>query len=300
MNAENFIKFVKIFKQYAFTKKNFPELTTDRYPSQYERDRMFKKKTADENFMAHIQKMTENAKIFEVDDDQKRLLLLSDPPKHNDEIKLPFEQIFIDVSFTREELENYGLTLPEDTYEIIGIGISEGNLYDYRSEEEVADALRFSVLIHDDKGYEFSTFSEFYTFYNEDKSVPDVAQNVTPKEIKKLVHKFFLSFLNFLNNPEIELVEHCRSAKNRERREKKGLPIIPSTTSIRVTGRLREYIDEIRHGEGWTYSHRFWVRGHFRTLMSDRYVEKKRIWILPYIKGKGLLIDKTYKMSVKK
>jgi len=300
MNAEHFIKFVKNFKQYVYTKQNHPELITDRYPNEFERNRIFKKKTANENFVAHISEMTENAKIFEIEEDQKKLLLLSDPPKNNDDIKIPFKHIFIDINFTKEECEKFGIKLPDDVFSIIGIGVSEGHLYDYKSEKNVADALRFSVLIHDTKGYEFSTFSEFYTFYDERDIVEDIKQNVTPKGIRKIVHKFFLSFLNFLNNPEIELVEHLRSAKNRERREKRGLPVIPSTTSIRVTGRLREYINELKQGEGWTYSHRFWVRGHFRTLMSDRYIEKKRIWILPYIKGKGMLIDKTYVIKVQK
>jgi hypothetical protein len=78
---------------------------------------------------------------------------------------------------------------------------------------------------------------------------------------------------------------------------KTGKPIIPSTMTIRVTGKLKIYIDELVHGANWHFNYRFWVRGHFRQLVSDKYKEKKRIWILPYIKGKGILVEKIYNLK---
>lgn len=295
MNAEHFVKFTKTFRDYVEAKKNHPEFTTDTYPDKFENDDDFDKESANESFKIHIQTMIENAKVFEIEDDQKKLLLLSDPPESNDKIRTPFEHIFLDTAFSKEELEDVGITVPENIYRIIGIGITEGKIYDYRDKKkEAGDTIRFSILIEDDKGYQFGTFADFYTLHDEYKDSDDLTLNVTPKSIKKFVHKFFLSFINFVNNPEVELVEHCRSAKSKERREKKGLPVIPSTTTIKITGKLKQYIDDIRQGEGWTYGYRFWIRGHFRDLVSERYIEKKRIWILPFIKGKGILVEKTY------
>lgn len=51
--------------------------------------------------------------------------------------------------------------------------------------------------------------------------------------------------------------------------------------------------DKIRH------SHAFWVRGHYRHLKSERFKNKQgqMIWIPPYIKGNGELLDKVYEMK---
>lgn len=81
-----------------------------------------------------------------------------------------------------------------------------------------------------------------------------------------------------------------------ERRAKKGKPVIPSSMKIRLYGRLKEYIEKTIAGERFHFNYRFWVRGHFRQLQSNKFKEKKRIWILPFIKGQGNLIDKTYEV----
>jgi hypothetical protein len=60
---------------------------------------------------------------------------------------------------------------------------------------------------------------------------------------------------------------------------------------------LQTALDALRQQRGLGhYSHAFWVRGHWRTLTAERYKEArgKRMWILPYVKGSGLLIEKTY------
>jgi len=135
-------------------------------------------------------------------------------------------------------------------------------------------------------------------YKNQDHKIFISENSTTDKKAREFVHKFFLNFLNFLNNPEVEYVEHIRSDKNRERREKAGKPVIPSSFIIRVYGKLREYIDEAVRGASWTYNYRFWVRGHFRDLVSKRYIHQKRIWILPFVKGKGVLIEKSYKVQI--
>lgn len=47
------------------------------------------------------------------------------------------------------------------------------------------------------------------------------------------------------------------------------------------------------------YSHKFWVRGHFRWLRAERYGENigKKLWIAPFIKGKGVMLHKEYDLN---
>lgn len=61
---------------------------------------------------------------------------------------------------------------------------------------------------------------------------------------------------------------------------------------------LQNYLQTLKTlktGRHFSYSHSFWVRGHFRTYTSDRYIgaKGKKQWVMPYVKGKGLLIEKT-------
>ena len=297
-NAEHFIRFVKVYKDYKMAKKFAPSLTIDKYAKEIEKHKNFDMKDSVDHFIEHVDTLTNNAKIFEIDDDQKKLLLLSDPPENNDDVKLSFKHIFLDVKFTNEELKDLGINIPENIREIIGMGVSEGTLHDLSTFDIAGDTIRFSILVIDDKGFEFNTFADFYTI-REGYENSTAIQDVTPKPVKKFIHKFFLSFINFINNPEVEFVEHIRSQKNVERRLKKGLPVIPSTTNIRITGKLRIYIDELSQSEGWYYGYRFWVRGHFRVLSAERYAKPKRIFIPPYIKGKGILVDKAYSVEKK-
>jgi len=69
---------------------------------------------------------------------------------------------------------------------------------------------------------------------------------------------------------------------------------------IRITGKLKIYLDDIENKGLWHYGYRFWVRGHYRDLIADKWKEKKRIWIFPFIKGRGMLIEKEYAVTGEK
>jgi len=293
MNSENFIFFTKRFMQFDWAKENAPELTISRYGDGSINE-------ADDNgarFRQNISSGIRNAKIFEVNDEIKKLLCLTDTPKNNDEIHLPFGKIFLDVSFTKEELKEMGIDIASER--IVGILAGEGELVN-GDGIKVGTDLNFSILSEIENGEVwFDTFNKNFNLYEKYKKFSTKVQecNLTDKLAREFVHKFLLNFLNFLNNPEVEFVEHLRSTKNQERRAKQGKAIIPSTMTIKVSGKLKEYIDEAVRNECWTYGYRFWVRGHFRQLSSERYTDKKRIWILPYIKGKGVLVEKTYALE---
>jgi len=63
----------------------------------------------------------------------------------------------------------------------------------------------------------------------------------------------------------------------------------------------KDYVNELNSSGSFEYSHKFWVRGHFRSLRSERYKEKRgiRIWIPPFVKGKGILMGKSYRLRGK-
>jgi len=107
-----------------------------------------------------------------------------------------------------------------------------------------------------------------------------------------------MSFLNFLHEPEIEILEkparelvyHLGKAKHRIKAPRRV---------VEVRGTLRQYVKKLFKGHSFTYSHRFWVRGHWRHLKHKRFKQKRGqiIWIPPYIKGQGSLIEKRYKLT---
>jgi hypothetical protein len=301
MNSENFIKFIKAFEHMELMREVAPEGVNISYGVGVKNAKELSESenSRDENFRQMFMEGMSVAKVFEVEDDVKKLLCLTETPIKNDEIHLPFSSIFLDVSFTKEELKEYGVNIKNDT--ITGILVQVRTLALEKPNNIVGDALYIITLSQEGEDVVFDDFVRNINLTEDtSKKYPGIENigtqpnSLTDAVTVKFIHKFVLNFLNFLNNPEVEYVEHIRSAKNRERRAKKGKAIIPSTMSIKVTGKLREYIDEAASGENWHFNYRFWVRGHFRDLKDDRYVNKKRIWILPYIKGKGILVDKTY------
>lgn len=252
-----------------------------------------------EEFHSNIENSIQNCKVFEVDNGIKKLLCLTDPPNKNDEVFLPFPDMFLDVEFTKEELADLGIEIDAD--HIVGIMFKEGRLVDRTEKVEIIGKdLNITMSSLQSNGqYWFDNFNKNWrTTIKWDLPLQVKENPTTDTKAREFVHKFVINFLNFMNNPEVEFVEHSRSEKNRERREKQGKPVIPSSFTINVYGKLKEYIDEAMSGATWTYNYRFWVRGHFRDLVSKRYVNKKRIWILPFVKGKGVLIDKSYKVQL--
>lgn len=111
--------------------------------------------------------------------------------------------------------------------------------------------------------------------------------------IKKLVTNFFL----FLNQPEVSYKVIERSEKNRRRRLDKGKTPLPDDATIEVTGEIERYLNKLNLEGEREYSHRFWVRGHWRTLRDEEYWGDKagtKVWVKPHIKGEGPLIEKDY------
>jgi len=138
----------------------------------------------------------------------------------------------------------------------------------------------------------------------------------------KKLQEYIFNFIDFVNNEDIKFMFKEKTKNNEERRIKKGKLPLPSFRKIYVIGYLKKYLDQLQSDEQKTrFSHRFWVRGHFRRFLEknkykklyDQYKKgelksfegKKynledgflRVWVYPYIKGDGLLIGGKYKLK---
>jgi hypothetical protein len=148
--------------------------------------------------------------------------------------------------------------------------------------------------------------SQLYTTNIEgDKTIREANNTIDPelawnKEDKKLcldVGIFVCNFLDFLNNPDIVIRDISRTEKQNKKRIKRNKFPINKHKYVIIKGELKNYFDNLKNDvPNNSYTHSFWVRGHFRQLKNKRYKDKigHKIWIPPYIKGKGILVDKKY------
>jgi hypothetical protein len=166
---------------------------------------------------------------------------------------------------------------------------------------------------------------QFTSFYSDEEGIgmikTDLLKPSKNKYVKKL-QEYIMNFVDFVNNEEVKLMFKERTERNTERRVKKGKLPLPSFNKIYVVGYLAKYLKQLESNELQTrFSHRFWVRGHFRRYLNKEIYSKLyekykkgelknfegkqykvedgflREWIYPYIKGEGMLIESKYKLK---
>jgi hypothetical protein len=231
------------------------------------------------------------AKCFVIDEKIKELLVNT---KEIETTKLPFQHILI---FPQNLVINDEII--ESIY-IFNYFLDELGLYytDYQQEFKNQES-----------------FLDIYYFYNNTKTdrsgvrrnaeVTEYVKrriNFKDKSLKEneiKVRCFVHSFLNFINNPEVKVIEHPRNFEQDFKRKMANKTPFPNRTTIEITGILKKYINDSKIlDERVGCSYRFWVRGHFRNLVSKKYKKcGQKIWVLPYIKGSGILIDKKYSIK---
>jgi hypothetical protein len=316
MNCINYLEFAKKFKAFKIATARGMSLSRGQ---------------TSQNFIDNITVSLEKCRIFQIEDEVKKLLLLTTPPNLNDEVRMPFSHIFIDAEFTQDELRQLGINIK--ARKLTGILFTEGNLvlakngdlYDPSALSQgiieqidkkpteavvVGRALRMSIAYErdatdvggQDNEIWFDTFNDNLNLFEGYEDMEYDKVTITDdKALRKMVHQFTINFLNFITQPDVINIEIQKSDKNNERRLKHGKIPIPTVHMIKVTGQTKRYIDEFRvrghfHAK---YTHRFWVRGHWKHFTSDRYkdMKGKRTWVLPFVKGSGMLIEKVYELK---
>jgi hypothetical protein len=231
-----------------------------------------------------------DSKIFILEEDIAQMLYLTD-----NEIfprKIPFDNLFLETSFN---LENGSIIKGIHIFKEEKSGVVLGVVRIYYPDCPIPATLHFDLFSKNLKPkQEGETEGKLIDSMNNTERFGKL------KGQSKKIQMFVCNFLDFLNDPEVELRTYERTEKNRQRRIRDGKIPIPPINFITVTGKLKIYQDSLSEGIHFSYSYKFWVRGHFRRLQDEeRYGEQsgKRIWIKPYIKGKGILKDKNYKLK---
>jgi hypothetical protein len=289
----NYLKFIDGFKKFKIMESNNPDKNS--------------------LFIANIDNTINEAKIFTINDKQKQFLV-SGRVNEGMEIKLPHNKMFLDVSFTKEELKEYGIKIKSN--ELIGLLITKGYVYSQSEREFIKKAgqdvpeksagtsIRLTLLLKytdiDGEHLQFETFCKNVIHNNPNGEKFDEDDTVTiDKKAQDFWHNFFINFIRFVNFPELKFKEHKKTEKNIQRRIKQGRPVIPDYITVELTGILERYIDDFNEKpkRGWHYTYSFDVKGHYRNLTSPRYKNPKQIWVDAFRKGTGKYVPSIYKVN---
>lgn len=142
------------------------------------------------------------------------------------------------------------------------------------------------------------TWMSFTT--NDLKKYPDKAR----QNICKFIGTIACNIIDFMNQDvediDINIINTTHEENNK--RIRKGKPPIAQKVYIRPKSEVRNYyinfnkeLEDIRRRP----THRYLVRGFWRHYRSDKRknVQGKSIWVKCYIRGKGIFIEKKYKLE---
>ena len=240
------------------------------------------------NFEALIRKIEQlrNTKIFHIEESLGLALERTRNKIYNRH--LPFNNIFFEYNMNFKDLNIIGFHITKDKF---GVTIT----IHYLKEDNI---LSQHIEFFDEFGKENPIEDAFLKDRTKLTAKLNKIDLIKNKD-KRYIRNFFCNFLDFLNCPDVDIVVVERTEKENRKRVLVGKNPTPSQTFIRVKGKLKIYLKELHSGGYFNYSHKLWVRGHFRTLRSDKWKNKQgtKIWIVPYIKGKGVLINKPYEVS---
>jgi len=268
-----------------------------------------------EDFIKRLKGELEGTKAFTLNDDVKNLLLHTEGTKSLD--KLPFDKMFIDTNLDVEDMneKQFGCTITR----ITGIVVVKATEFicsmmdskvapeDEEIQKTKGDGFIIYVMAWDDKnGVAFNTFQimnrQDIFIDNSGTHLVGGIRTMT-NELRNYTINFVSNFINLINNPtDIEYITKEYSKGKNKQRMRQGKMMVPGSSVICPVGDLRRYISDL-HSQGTIdYSHKFWVRGHWRTLKDEQRYKNavgKRMWIKPFIKGKGILIEKKYDVRLK-
>ena len=193
---------------------------------------------------------------------------------------LPFEIVYFETELRLGDNTIYGLLLSEfqNTMHIFFNGISDHEEGWFQDSYMIPETERYKQ--HRPEEMERQPYSPY----------------------KQQILTLVCNLIDFITQPEVEIVVVERTKEQNAKRIEKGQAPIPPIHYVHVTGKLKIYLDNLEKQENldFHYRHRFWVRGHWRTLRNEnRYKSHTgtKIWIAPFIKGEGLLIENLYKIK---
>lgn len=237
--------------------------------------------------------MLRDAHVFEFDKDLALMLRLTDNSMHD--VKLPFPVVFLDCEFTLSTGEVINTYVGILLFESPGVAYTNIQLVTPRPTFIRAIAYMVGPMntvvdvtypIGVDLGEFFKGLKVRFSRYG--RAEYKALQNLT------------LNFLDILETSDVFIVPIRRGRKNIERRIREGKIPLPPSEKVVVRPSIRRYIAKLKTGGHFTYSHRFWVRGHWKHWRHERYAASGRLgtktWVPPYIKGEGLLVKKKYEV----
>jgi len=247
-----------------------------------------------EAFQSHIHTALQQCVLFHVDSDLKNLFMLTDTPKNNTGLRLPYDYLFLDVEFNKKELANMGYNIKRDT--VVGFILCNGILVQGDKQKVVGKNIRITTFtLQNDMWFDtFNVLPEITDDSLKGYHLKVQTLDISDETVRELSIRFVFNFLNFMNSDDFKTIDIQPSASQNQRREREGKYKIPLTKRIVLSDHITRYIAKLKSSGQFHYNYSFWVRGHFRRLMSDRYKEKKRLWIMPYVKGEGILVQRNY------
>lgn len=218
-------------------------------------------------------------------------------------LRLPFQACFIDGRFFEP---NSGVTIrgilvyergpPRD-----GDGLVDDVVFHAFAEEEPEASGRVPVTTI--RGHLLRDFSQ----------LPMEADgsdfNYDMEDLRGFIIRIIANWYDIISEPDVVLVELRKGARSRSKfQAEHGEEPPVSIKRIVLRGQIKRDIQAIRLDRGGhaRYSHRFWVKGHFRHLRAERYGPmgsnpcacgcRRRAFVAPFQKGRGILVQKAYEV----
>jgi hypothetical protein len=240
-------------------------------------------------------------------------MLLTDCPKSGKIlkfVKMPFQSIFLDIDIDASELPDS--VLREGIESIHGILLMQINVTNDRMDRVISrgeshpsdSKIFYCAYSVDAVNHDGQRINAIYDCMIpvEDNEKEHIMFDKQGKKQLSFFRNFVINLLLFIEHPDVELLHFERTKKSQERRIREHKMVLPSSHRIRLSGRLKRYVYDMRSSLGGGFDFRFWVRGFWRVHRSDRFVNMrgKIIWIEPFLKGKGDLRESTYSVEADK
>ena len=214
------------------------------------------------------------------------------PPAVNEELKLPFDFMFISTKFK--------VNIDDNDFFLCGLLLSSINKESFITDN-VSTPIQNNFCKCSTFFFDKKREGTFYLPILLDLTNGKIENNYSQKieyKLAKILAEYVINMLLFLNEPRV--VTYIVSPNNK-RREKKGLIPIPSLLMTKITPELKEYIN-VNYQSHSKLGFMFDVRGHYRILRDiNRYKENvgKKIWIAPYVRGEGMKPPQIFKICEK-